>query len=745
MIGPVGLGGLLLASIVALSCFGLPVEVQPSLGPLGVVFLLLTTGPIVAAYLLGAFGLGRPLAALLAPRSIQKLWVQLGLGLAAMLWLSHTLGVLGLLSGPGMLPRIVGWSVPGIGLLLALDQLIRGPLRPEKWPILPASAIVWGPGIALLIVAASSPPGGVWGPKSSEFGAFDAISYHLQLPKEWAAGARLAPSDHNVYSYLPSLVESAYLHLGAMMPGPADPVQRMLGGEGTWVMGCQLLHAGLAVAGSLLTARAASVLVSRCGVDERAAATLGVLAGAFTLCTPWVIVTGSLPYNEAGVLGLGAAGVLLALDMGIAPWARGTAAGLAVGVACGCKPTALFMVGPVVGLLLLGYERVGNWARMIVAGAAAGVLAVAPWLIRNWLACGNPVFPFASGIFGTGHWTAEQVARHAGVHHAPPGTGVGERLARLVSAEFGLMHAQWGIALAGLIVALGVALMWKRSHLAAMLLGAGVLVQMLCWMLLTHLQSRFLMPLLTPIALLLALAGAALVSWVGRSGARGRFLSRTALVVLALAPLSQALRSTFIFMEQNNWRPNHMLPYGVGVITGEAMKDRLAMLDDAARAKALLDIAPASYINLKIRPQESADAGVYLLGDTAPLYFLGADGRGLPSGMASPSSPVIYCTTWDAPLIAGVAVGAPGANPHPWSVRVRESGCRYILANYAELDRLIKRDHYFDPAITYDAIIAWLHAPESHIRSVMKWQELGVELLEIDLPARTTPAGVVQP
>ena len=40
----------------------------------------------------------------------------------------------------------------------------------------------------------------------------------------------------------------------------------------------------------------------------------------------------------------------------------------------------------------------------IGAGILAGIATIAPWLIRNWAACGNPVFPFASRLFGTGHW-----------------------------------------------------------------------------------------------------------------------------------------------------------------------------------------------------------------------------------------------------------------------------------------------------------------------------------------------------
>jgi hypothetical protein len=753
--GPLGLTSLTIAGVIALSCVGLMPGTDRWLGPFSALSLLLYAGSIAGAYLLGAFGLGRPLAALLAPRSTNTLWIQLGLGLAAMLWLSHALGVLGLLSGPGMRPRAIGWGAVGVGALLAADQVVRGPLRPERWPVIPASAMLWAPGLALLAVAASNPPGGVWSSGSSEFGAFDALSYHLQLPKEWAAGTRVWPTDHNVYSYLPSLVEAAYLHLGTMMvgsPNVADPVDRMLGGEGNWVIACQYLHAGLAALGSLLTARAAWMLARRCDAPERSATALGIVAGAFVLCTPWVLVTSSLPYNEAGMLALGAAGALIALDTDLAPWARGAAAGLAVGVACGCKPTALFMVGPLVGLLLVGHERMCRLPGLIGAGVVAGLSAIGPWLARNWLACGNPVFPFAPGIFGSGRWTPEQIERHARNHHAPPEVGVGERIGRLFS-EDGLRHGQWGIALVVVALALAAAIAWPKSRRAGVLLGLALAVQAACWMMLTHLQSRFLLPMLTTGSLLVALGGSGLVAWVGRSGrgagagGRMRGLATAAIVVLALAPLSQAVRSTTLFLEQNAGMPNRLLFLGVGVLTGLSGESSLASARASERAQVLADAGPIQYVNLGIRPQTTEDAGVYLLGDSTPLYYLGATGDEGGSGRASGSSPVVYATTWDTPLLARADEGGK-RDPDRWSAYLRRRGIRYVLVNFEELHRLIDTSRYYDPSISMATVTDWIASPGSHLRSVRAWREpgmgalRGLELFEIDLPRPAeSPAG----
>ncbi|HVU63314.1 MAG TPA: hypothetical protein VHC70_05020 [Phycisphaerales bacterium] len=765
--GPVGLVALTLVGMILLSANGLPDSSRSSLGPFSVILVLVGGGSVALAYVLGAFGLGRPLAALLAPSSRSRLWLQLALGLAGTLWLSHALGLIGALSGPGVLPRIIGWLPIVIGLGLLADQLIRGPLRPERWPVLPLSSILWAPGLALLIVAAANPTGTLWGgpPVGTEYNGFDALEYHLQLPKEWAAGARLWPNDHNVYSYLPSFMEAAFLHLGALMPGGEkcnEPVARMLAGstnDGNWVIACQYLHAAFAIIGALFTARAASVLVARVRASgstaatpkapeggppahDRLATTLGVIVGAITLCTPWMVVVSTLPYNDAAAIALAAAGILAALDDRIPIGRRAVIAGWIVGVACGCKPTALFMAGPVVGLLLLSNMLWRRWPLAAIAGSIAGLAAIVPWLWRNWAASGNPVFPFAAALFGTGHWTSEQVERHTRNHHAPPDLHAAGRFGRLFSEEFGLTHPQWGMFLGAMIAAAALALAWKSSRRPALLLLVAIAAQCACWMVLTHLQSRFLLPIITPGALLIALAGGALATWVSRSGeSRTRPLRILALIVLALIPLDQARRAVWIFFQQNDGTPNLVLVRGVGAMTGLAFEDQLAAPDERDRAELVRSLDPTQHINLIIRPQTVEDSGVYLLGGSTPLYMLAATGQAAQAASgAGPASAIIYNTTWDTPLLATLIRAAPD-DPAAWTKALRARGLRYILVNFNELHRLIEQDHYYDPAVSPPDIARLVAARGAHLRSVRAWRSstapplTGVELFEIDLPA----------
>lgn len=761
--GPVGLSVLLVGGIVYFSGRGLGEGVEPAHGALSALWLILSQGLIAAAYLLGAFGWGRPLAARWAADSPSRMWLQLALGVGVMLSLSHLLGMLGLLSGDGVRPRIVGWGTVGIGLMLMLDQVVRGPLRPEKWPVLTPWAALWGPALALLLVSAANPPGNLW---ATEYGSYDEQSYHVQLPKEWAAGARLWPTQHNVYSFLPSLVESAYLHLGTMQPGSNLAVERLMGDEAAWIIGCHMLHALMAVVAALLIARAAWTLAIQAGLNGggtgKSAQLLGVLAGALMLGTPWMIVTGSLGYTEAGMLAMMAGGMLAALDTTLRPGAggRGIICGLLVGAACGCKPTAMLMVAPVVGILLLGNMPAKMWGRAVVGGGVAGVLMLAPWLVRNWLASGNPVFPFAARVFGTGHWTAEQIHTYVDNHGAEAGITPGGRIARLFSTQYGLLHDQWWIMLWLAGAALAIALLWRRTHIAAALLAAGLIAQALAWLAFTHLQSRFLLPMLPVFVLLIALAGTALLHWIGQrtnaTGARGgRGLGILAACVLAIMPLSQAAWSARLFEGEGKGAPNLLLLGGAGRQTGLMLDEHFRSLTDAERAKFLAeDASPRAYVNLGLRPQEMQDTGVFLLGDGAPLYFAaavgdadwGRDGR----------SKVVYHTTWDASPL-GAAIRAHPDDPRAWTEAIGDLGVGYVLVNFDELLRLVVQSKYYDASVTPERVQRWLTDPSAGLKRVRAWPSgavgagagagewSGQAIYKITLPVRPKAEGTAKP
>ena len=87
------------AAVMACACvagsIGMP---GPIAGSASVLYLTLTQGALAGIYLLGAFGLGLALVRLLAPRVASPGAAAAGLGLAAMLTITHLMGVLGVLS-----------------------------------------------------------------------------------------------------------------------------------------------------------------------------------------------------------------------------------------------------------------------------------------------------------------------------------------------------------------------------------------------------------------------------------------------------------------------------------------------------------------------------------------------------------------------------------------------------------------------------------------------------------------------
>jgi len=125
----------------------------------------------------------------------------------------------------------------------AAEEVPASPRRgPGGWWLLLVPALSVG------IAAALPAPGWLW--TSTEFGAYDVLSYHLQLPKEWLDAGRLETLSHNVYSALPSFMEASFLHLARIAAG-------MVSGDGLGdpvldaARAAHLLHFAFAIAAAL--------------------------------------------------------------------------------------------------------------------------------------------------------------------------------------------------------------------------------------------------------------------------------------------------------------------------------------------------------------------------------------------------------------------------------------------------------------------------------------------------------------
>lgn len=742
-----------LAGLIWFASHGLPQDAMPGDGIVAAVWSLLAGGGLAAVYLLGAIGWGRPLVAVLLPGSgPSRPWLQAGLGLGFMLTLSHALGIAGLL-GAGVGP-IIAWGTTLVGGAILVDQVVRGELRPERWSVLPGWAILAAPALALMLVAASSPPGALW---LSEAHGYDVLSYHLQLPKEWLEAGRIRPLEHNVYSFLPSHMEAAFTHLGAMLlpagPAGASPGAAYISGAGAALLAAQMLHALVAILAAALIGRLGWAMLLAGGVGAITARYAGTLAAAAVLATPWTIVVGSMAYNEMAVVALGAAAALAAVERGErhTPVRRAVAAGLLVGMACGAKPTAAFTVGPVVGLLLLGFvhpdeapslgRRLRVWAAMAGAGALAGLAPMLPWMVRNAAASGgNPVFPFAARLLGRGHWSEEQVARYAGAHHAHGAWA--ERFTLLLSSDRGITHEQWSVMVFAGLVGLIAAVAWRRTRRAALLLLAGTVVVAAAWMALTHMQSRFLIPALLPLGAGVGLGAAALISLVarlvGEGGARRRHaFALTAAAVCAALPAALTIRAVNIFAVQRGQMPNALLPMGVEGCTGLPLVPLVVGAGNWDREQELRRApTPQWFLNLFLpivaaEWAENDHARIYLLGDATPLYYAGD---------------VLYHTTWDRSPLGALLAKYPGRPQEEagaqWARGLRAQGVRWIVINLAELHRLIEQDNWYDRDVTVGMVTLWA---QRWCRLIRAWPETGQYLFELPDPDAAPPGGAEPP
>lgn len=628
------------------------------------IYLILTASVFPLAYILGSIGLGVPIQRWLAPNARHVWAIRTGLGLGAMLTLTQLLGVSGLL-----FVRLIAMVPLVVGLLLLAHRLRTsraeyGQIRPS----LPWLAAL--PALGVLLVASCSPPGWLW---SSEAGGYDVLSYHLQLPRDWIGQGRFWPVEHNVYSYLPGYMEGAFAQIIVAMGAGSKPAA-MIASDGAPLIACQFLHAWVTVIAAMLTASAGTSMCRRTGAQ--APHLCGAIAGAVVLATPWSVVTGSMAYNEMGVIALFASAMVVAMEHKVKPVRRGLVAGVLVGAACGCKPTALLFAAPVVGLTLVWTTDRRFWITLLWSSCLGGLVMLLPWLVRNALAGGNPVFPQLTGLFGSAHWSNEQVARYAS-GHTFEGSFI-DALKLLVVGDpndpasssthvvhRGLLHPQWSLLAPMAVIALGSALVIRRTHRFAALLAISLLVQLGVWLTLTHVQSRFLMPMLVPMALAISLALSPL-----------RRPAMSALGVGVVLILSVSTAMVFSHEQERYGGPNTAMVFGASQFTSPA-----------GEGEDPQTMGPVVFINSQLRPE----ARVLLVGNAAPLYI---------------DRDVVYATTWDKSVLASLMEQSP-SQPEAWMQGLKELGITHIYVDLGEMARL-ESSNWLDPTLDAQTIIQWL-------------------------------------
>lgn len=618
---------------------------------------LILAGWAPVLYLIAGAGYGRLIRRWI-PAGAGRWCIELGFGLTALLSLTHLVGMLGFLTS------VSAWLIAGIGAVLWLPSL--GGLRLSS-PVERVSpihvAIVCGGMLAL--VMACNPPGVLWG---SEYGGFDALSYHLQLPREWIEQGQVWPSDHNVYSYLPSYIESAYAHIALMMG------DGMHADNGRAMISAQLLSAFMLILGAGCIGELARTTCTRV-LPDADANLAGRIGTALAFGTPWLMVVGTLAYNEIAVVLLGSSALVVAMRTDIETWKRAILCGFIVGGACSCKPTALFMLAPSVGIVLLACSLRKQWVNATLGCVVVGAMTISPWLIRNELATGNPVFPQMHALFGDGHWSEAQHAIYASAHAfdgsildrfmmlvVPDANGVDH-----VSRFRGLTNGQWGLTpVLGLIGLVGM-LVVMRTHRAGFVALLVVGVPIGAWAMLTHVQSRFLIPLAPSLIVL----GSLLIVRIANQPAR-----EAGAKIVCIAALMWSIGHALI---QNRGNPFVVFDLGPGYAMG------------------VYDIDPMPWTGALNRIAHGDDT-IYLLGDATPISVIGD---------------VRYNTVYDDWLIANAMETHPN-DPGSWTQYLRDEGIDLVVVSFSEIDRYA-RSGWVPDSVDPDRLIVWIDSLGSPI------------------------------
>jgi len=418
-----------------------------------VVYRLLTDGVVVIVWLMTAGAIGRMILHRL-PAEFLSVVTDIAMGLGVISILALLLGL------AGWLNHFTAIGILLAGLVVGSIWAFRsdGPAL-RRWAVEPAGiGWVWvlaAIPLAMSVVAALLPPGLLWG---DEPNGYDVAEYHLQVPRQWFEAGRISPLDENVFSYFPQGVEMHYLL-----------AMEARGGPWAGMYAAQLMH------------------VAMCALAVAAVGAIaGTLPAVVMAVTPWISWLAPVAYVEGGVLLFGT----LAIGWAMRGKVRGMAiAGGMAGFACGVKLTDVPMVLIAVPVAMLFADR-NDWLKKSALFVLVGLITFSPWLIRNAVWCGNPVFPEAMNLFGRGHFSQVQVERWQRAYVPTEG-----RFQALVGQI--VLDDRYGFVL--LPAALVAAVLCKNRFALAMLVILAII-----WLGFTHLQSRFFVLAIPICCLLLA-------------------------------------------------------------------------------------------------------------------------------------------------------------------------------------------------------------------------------------------------
>lgn len=218
---------------------------------------------------------------------------------------------------------------------------------------------------------------------------WDSLSYHLAVPKLYWMEGRIHYIPFTHHAQFPMTAQMLYLLGLGLTNLKSAAVAKLF--HWLFFVVCQL-----------------TLLCWGTAVKQRSFR-LGLIAAVFFASLPIAFFEATTAYVDLALTAYGLLCLFSIARFHSQPDGRWLVlAGIFAGAAAGTKYTGLLLIGLLTLLGIWAIKRVGErrWGHLAL-GISLALLISSPWYVKNWLWTGNPVFPFAYGIFGGRNWTKE--------------------------------------------------------------------------------------------------------------------------------------------------------------------------------------------------------------------------------------------------------------------------------------------------------------------------------------------------
>jgi len=567
----------------------------------------------VIGIVVAALGLGTTVMDhLVAKRDILGALLALAVGFWFLAVLTLTAGVVSITKIPLVSLTLLCWLLPAPRKFVRDFQVSTD--RTDGWAKLM---------VACIVIAAVLNLAGTLAPPFE----YDELEYHLGALADYQRAGHIIFLPHNFYSNLPQLTEMLYLLATTL----------------TSEIAAKILHWLFGLLGAMAVFGVARRLWSR---------SVGLTAAALFYCTPFVQDLGQtaridLATTFFATLAFGSLVIGSEEENRKLIWLSAFCAGAAVAT----KWTAI----PVVLLPLVAFLALRREWRLLLPFVLLAVVMVAPWLVKNWLLAGNPVYPLFYQWFPHPYWSIAQAAMFSGKHYATFDWGaVGQFFSLLWNYSF----VEPGTVPLLLMTAPLVVLV-SRFESSAKRAGWLVAGSYASWFCFTFRPWRFLFPMFG----MAAVVGAFAVDKLGRD-TMTRVALRVAVGIVILASLATLTLNDLVDTEN----PEHLPPQMnfVQYALGQFARDEFI----ARMGKGALE--PILWMNKSL----PSDAKVLYVGEGRVYYA---------------KHPVLWSTAFDQPPLTAMSHEAKTVEELVAALHAK--GVTHVYVNFSALSRL---QHSYD-------------------------------------------------